>query len=99
MTSQAQAVLCQACNGETRQDLVYMTMWLGGELNIIEGVPAHVCTRCGEHHYDSDVQAQIRALTAAGFPHRLSSKTFHVPVFSLEEVASELNRAPLRASA
>lgn len=76
--------LCEACNRPTKFDEVYVTMWLGSELNIIEGVPAHVCTDCGLQYYDPDIEDRIRALAAAGFPGHLATRSVHVPVFTLD---------------
>ncbi len=80
--------LCLSCNRPARQDTVYVTMWLGAELNIIEGVPAHVCDDCGAQYYDPDIEEKIRKLAVAGFPGHLAVRTATVPVFSLENVDS-----------
>lgn len=91
-------ILCQSCNRPTREDIVYATIWLGGELNVIEGVPAHVCDDCRVQYYDPDVEEKIRALYNAGFPRHLSVDTFAVPVFRLDGIevpqpADELHAA------
>lgn len=90
-------MLCESCGRATRHDIEYVTMWLGGELNIIEGVPAHVCDPCGLQYYDPHIEEQIRSLAAAGFPQHLVTKTVVVPVFSLEP--HDVNRPVLSTSA
>jgi len=81
--SAAQQV-CEVCDRPTRFDEVYVTMWLGAELNIIEGVPAHVCADCGLQYYDPDIEDQLRALAVAGFPGHMAVRSMHVPVFRLD---------------
>lgn len=76
--------LCDACNRPTKFEEVYVTMWLGSELNVIEGVPAHVCADCGLQYYDPDIEERIRALAAAGFPGHLAARSVTVPVFTLD---------------
>ena len=85
MTEQEQR--CDACGGPTRSREVYVTLWLGSELNVIEGVPAHVCDDCGLQFYDPDIEDRIRALSIAGFPDYLAIKRISVPVFSVQEPA------------
>jgi len=80
--------LCLSCKKPARKDTVYVTMWLGAELNIIEDVPAHVCDDCGVQYYDPDIEEKIRKLAVAGFPGHLAARTVMVPVFSLENVDS-----------
>lgn len=80
--------LCDACNRPTKFDEVNVTMWLGSELSIIEGVPAHVCNDCGLQYYDPDIEDRIRALAAAGFPARLARRSVQVPVFTLDALQS-----------
>lgn len=80
----AATVKCEACNGETRKDEVEVTMWLGSELNVIEGVPAHVCDRCELQYYDPEVEEAIRALAASGFPAWKAVRRISVPVFTLK---------------
>lgn len=59
-------------------------MWFGGELNLVEDVPAYVCHHCSEQYYDSDVEEKIRALVAEGFPAFKARHRVSVPVFSLD---------------
>lgn len=99
MVHNESAVPCQSCNRPTRHDEVYVTMWLGGELNVIEGVPAHVCDHCGEQYYDADIEAKLRALSLAGFPRHLVVNTFAVPVFSLDNLGDVQTAFPQKKSA
>lgn len=79
-------ILCSSCNRPTRQDIVYTTMWLGAQLNVIENVPAHVCDTCGIQYFEPQIEDKLRALSAAGFPQHLVSNVLPVPVFKLEDI-------------
>lgn len=81
-------LLCQSCNRPTRHDIVYVTMWLGAQLNVVEGVPAHVCDDCGVQYYDRETEDKLRALTAAGFPAYLSVNIMPAQVFTLDSIES-----------
>jgi len=60
-------------------------MWIGSDLNLIEGVPAHVCDHCGLQYFDPEIEESIRALNIAGFPEYRAVRHITVPVFSLKE--------------
>jgi YgiT-type zinc finger domain-containing protein len=45
---------CYFCGGETARQLVRAENWWGGELALVENVPAWVCQVCGEKYYDAD---------------------------------------------
>ena len=47
---------CPDCGKPTRYERVFVTMWLGAELNVIDDVPAHVCSDCGQQSYDRAVE-------------------------------------------
>ena len=76
---------CEACGRPTKFREVYVTMWIGSDLNIIEEVPAHVCEHCGLQYFDPEIEESIRALNVAGFPRYRAIKHISVPVFSLTE--------------
>jgi len=76
---------CESCGRPTKESEVYVTMWLGSELNVIEGVPAHVCDYCGLQYYDPEIEEGIRALSSSGFPDYRALRRISVPVFSLVE--------------
>jgi YgiT-type zinc finger domain-containing protein len=92
----AARIKCETCKGETRKDEVDVTMWLGSELNVIEGVPAHVCDRCELQYYDTEVEEAIRALAASGFPAWKAVRHISVPVFTLlpPKQSNERNEKP-----
>ena len=50
-----QAFDCHFCGGTVKtQQVDVMRQWKGRYV-LIENVPAHVCTQCGEQYYDADV--------------------------------------------
>ena len=75
---------CPDCGKPTQYKKALVTMWLGAELNVIDDVPAHVCDDCGQQFYEPEIEAEIRALVAQGFPSRKASHHISVPVFKLE---------------
>ncbi len=90
--------LCQACHAPTVETDVAVTIWLGAELKVVEGVPAHVCTRCQARYYDSAVDEKLTSLIAAGLPDRKASRVMSVAVFDygkITEFASGEEKVPL----
>ena len=57
---------CHFCGGEViRQRVDVMRRWKGRYV-LIENVPAHVCTQCGERYYDAVVaEAMGRIMRAS----------------------------------
>lgn len=78
------AMPCSSCGKPTREENVFVTIWLGAELNLIDDVPAHVCDSCGLQFYAPDVEAKIRSLISEGFPTHKASHRISVPVFRLD---------------
>ena len=76
-------MLCEACKKPTKADHVNVTVWLGGELNVIEEVPAHVCESCQIEYFDPETQARIDALSEAGFPRWQAVREMPVGVFTI----------------
>lgn len=68
-----------------------VTMWLGAELNVIDDVPAHVCDGCGLQAYEPEIETEIRALVAEGFPSHKASHQISVPVFKLASGRSQID--------
>ncbi len=75
---------CSSCGSKMRPEIIQMPMWLGSELNIIEGIPAHICEKCDSQYYEPHIEAAIRALVAAGFPGHQALSHMTVPVFRLD---------------
>jgi len=74
---------------------VSVTLWLGAELKLVEGVPADVCPNCHARHYDEAVERKLDSLTAAGFPDWKIARVVAVPVFSYAEIV-DFSRGELR---
>ena len=76
-------IACETCGKPTKTDRVNVTMWLGGELNVIEDVPAYVCENCQSQYFDTETEERIRKLAAAGFPRWQAVREMSVAVFSV----------------
>lgn len=76
-------MVCASCDQLTRIDRVKVTLWLGGELNVVEEVPAHVCDRCKVEYFDPETEARISRLSAAGFPRWQAVREMPVAVFKI----------------
>jgi YgiT-type zinc finger domain-containing protein len=74
---------CATCGKPTKAERVNVTIWLGGELNVIEEVPAWVCDDCSAEYFDSETQSRINRLTAAGFPRWQAQREIPVAVFTI----------------
>lgn len=74
---------CSACGQATSIEKVNVTLWLGGELNVVEDVPASVCAGCGLEHFDSETEARLARLSEAGFPQWQALRVMPVAVFRL----------------
>ena len=53
---------CHVCNGRMTARRVKQDLWIKSELVVIDGLPAGVCTQCGERVVKSDVGRQVAAL-------------------------------------
>jgi YgiT-type zinc finger domain-containing protein len=72
---------CYLCGGETeRREVTAENLW-GGELTLVERVPAWVCQQCGEVYFDA---ATSRALDRLRQAHPTASRTVTVPVYQFE---------------
>ena len=65
---------------------VAVTLWLGAELKVVEGVPARVCQSCQARHFDAAVEAKLASLMASGAHERGASRQMLVPVFAYSEI-------------
>ena len=82
---------CPDCGKPTHYKKTLVTMWLGAELNVIDDVPAHVCDNCGQQSYEPEIEAEIRALVAQGFPGHKAVNHISVPVFRLDSDRREID--------
>jgi YgiT-type zinc finger domain-containing protein len=61
---------CPLCGGELAPSVATIPFVLGATVAVIKGVPAEVCSACGEAFLDStatdDVSALLRAARGAG---------------------------------
>ena len=87
--SYTESMPCPDCGQPTQYKKSLVTMWLGAELNVIDDVPAHVCGSCGEQFYEPEIEAEIRALVAEGFPGHKASHHISVPVFKLQATGAQ----------
>ena len=53
---------CEICNTSLEEKYIKQDFWLGGELIVVEGVPAGVCTQCGEKVVKADVGRRLAML-------------------------------------
>jgi YgiT-type zinc finger domain-containing protein len=56
----------------------------GDKLIVIEGVPAKVCSECGEKYYSAEVSKQMEKIAIDG----KEEETIEVPLVRLSEVSS-----------
>lgn len=85
----AAGIDCPACGKPTRTDRVNVTMWLGGELNVVEDVPAYVCEPCQAQYFEPATEEAIRHLAAEGFPRWRAVREMAVAVFALDSKAAK----------
>lgn len=80
---------CPDCGEPTQYKKTLLTMWLGAELNVIDDVPTHTCDGCARQFYEPEIEEQIRALVAQGFPGHKASHHISVPVFKLGNASQQ----------
>lgn len=56
---------CHVCGGRMVERCVKQDLWIKEELVVIEGLPAGVCTQCGERVVKDDVGRQVAAMISA----------------------------------
>jgi YgiT-type zinc finger domain-containing protein len=66
---------------------VSVTLWLGTELKVVEGVPARICERCQARSYDDATERKLASLVASGAPDWKANRVIAVPVFAYSEIA------------
>lgn len=57
-------MICEFCEGITKQKRVTKHHWYKEKLYIIENVEAEVCTECGERYFHSKILDRIDRLLA-----------------------------------
>ena len=72
---------CLVCHHDMKEQRVTLDLHLGGELVVIEDVPATVCENCGERVFTPEVTRKVQAVAKG---RRGMARTITVPVFSLE---------------
>ena len=53
---------CEICNTPMQEKRIKQDFWIGGELIVVEDVPAGVCPQCGETVVKADVGRWIAKL-------------------------------------
>ena len=71
---------CYFCGGELVEELTTFIHEDDGNLWMIRGVPAFVCTQCGEKEYTEDTTRRVLTLLEA--PPR-PAEILHVPAYDL----------------
>lgn len=74
--------LCSICGGATVKTRVTFSQEINGTLEVVENVPAEVCTQCGDQLFDPKT---VRTLEKILRSKRKPTKTISVPVFDFEK--------------
>ncbi|MCI0453992.1 MAG: type II toxin-antitoxin system MqsA family antitoxin [Candidatus Dadabacteria bacterium] len=53
---------CPLCGGNKEKGFTVFTVELGGGLLIVKGVPANICSQCGEKWITSDVAEKLEKI-------------------------------------
>ena len=74
---------CHFCGGQvSAQNLDVMRQWKGRYI-LIEKVPAHVCTQCGERYYDASVAEAMDEIMRASESELDSHREICIPVVEM----------------
>ena len=60
--SDAQPDMCEFCEGAVEQRIVTARFHFKGRTIYVNGVPAWVCTRCGEQYFDAPVYKRLERI-------------------------------------
>ena len=71
---------CLVCHHDMTERNITLDLRCGGQLVVIEEVPAIVCENCGEQVFTPDVTRQVQALAQQ---REKAARTIVVPVLSL----------------
>jgi hypothetical protein len=63
-----------------------MTLWIDGDLVVIEDVPARVCRGCGETFYDADITARLERLQSGRSDRPEPVRTIEARVYAWSEL-------------
>ena len=84
--AKATATACTYCGSATQSDEGRLTLWYGDDLVVVEGVPARVCTGCGETFYEDDAVARMERLVAGGSNRPAPARTIEVDVYAWDDL-------------
>jgi YgiT-type zinc finger domain-containing protein len=74
--------LCPICGGDKKKGLTTFTVELRSTLLVVRGVPADICTQCGEEWISSDVSKKLEKIT-----NDVRKKKPDLEIISFEEAA------------
>ena len=75
---------CVFCGGKVENKIVTFEYQDGGQLIVVENVPAEVCESCGERTYSPEVADKLLHFAHMEYP---SVRTIQVPVFDFAQTA------------
>ena len=80
------ADLCDICGGELlHNQTTDLEVWWKGELIVCRGLPADVCSQCGEAYFSAEVSEGLDRFLAEHHRHR-PTRYIPVPEYSAEAV-------------
>jgi len=53
---------CEFCDGDVELRVIRARFHVGRDTIYVEGVPARVCTRCGEQYFDAPVYKRLEQI-------------------------------------
>ncbi|MBM4430970.1 MAG: YgiT-type zinc finger protein [Chloroflexi bacterium] len=77
--------MCEFCDGQVEQHVVRARFHFKGQTIYVDGVPAWVCTKCGEQYFDAPV---YKALEDIARNSSRITKTVCFPLAEYETVRS-----------
>lgn len=72
-----EATRCSVCGAVVRQETIIYTQILDDKVYIVTGVPAEVCSQCGEQYLSPDTADALQSVIEG----REAPETRQVPVF------------------
>ena len=84
---------CHFCGGQvTARNVDVMRQWKSRYI-LIENVPAHVCTQCGERYYDAGVAEAMDEIMRASESELDSHREICIPVVEMPTMYPPLRQA------